>query len=150
MSSTSPKIGEYVRRAQTALNRREPGALTFRSVRHAVNWYYEARQRMASPVNMHPRGEINAAGDAVIVSVDGGRGGDLHEVLVTLEDIHRGLERLREDLPTCFEVLDGNARGVSMKKLGEDTGRAAATISAEIGRAEGYLLAVFRAGGIVR
>lgn len=150
MASSSPKVGELVARAQTALNRREPGSLSFRSVRAAVAWYYEAKGRMSGPQNMHPRGELAPSGDVVVLSVDGGRGGDLHEVMATLEDINRALERLRADLPECFDALDKNARGVTTKRLGEDSGRSPATISAEIGRAEGYLLAVLRPGGVVR
>lgn len=148
--TASGRASADVARAEAALSRRQPGSLTFRSVRTALEWYFVRRDAMQSPQGMHPRGEAAPNGEVVIVSVDGGRGGDLAEVLVTVSEIGRALRQLQVDFPRPAAVLElVHLHGRTQAEVAREHGLAQATVSAELGRAEAYLAGALRASEVL-
>lgn len=127
--------------AEIARQRAERGTLTFRGVRAALAWYFEARERLQGPQGVHPRGETGLDGGTHVVRVDGGVGGDLDGVLVTISTIGAALERLRVRLPRAYEVLVARIRdGQTYRELEEATGLPHTSLSVEDGRGEAFLL----------
>jgi len=152
MSSRDPWTGEDLERAETALARcsRQGQGITFRSVRAALEWFWRTRERMSSPHGMHPRHEIGPDGKAVIVSVDGGRGGDLDDVHATALTIARALARLELDNPQAYVLLVDRTRdGLTLAQMERRHNVSCQMASAHIGRGEYYLLGALRAAEVV-
>ena len=85
-------------------SRRKPRS-RFRSPRAAAEWYWEARERMSSPVGLHPRHERTISGEVVATPrVDGGRGSSMDDVLATVHTIGQALA----------QVGGRNVRGLDM------------------------------------
>lgn len=136
--------------AEEARRRRQRSGLSFRSVRQALGWYWEMRERMSSAHGLHPRGERGPGGQMVWVQVDGGRGGDLDEVLATLATIHRALEVLRRQDVRGWKMLELCWRdGVSQAEVGRRFQVSQKTVSVLSGKAEAYLAGWFSQGGVM-
>jgi hypothetical protein len=81
--------------AKEAEQARDPGSLTFRSVHDALTWWSTKGRLLrgcnaawARTENM-PTKEGNGNGQPVYVSVQGGKGGDLHGALATLITVEK-------------------------------------------------------------
>lgn len=152
MSSRSPRAADDVALADEARARQDNPGGAFRSVDHALRWYFEARERMQSPHALWPRTETHPdTGEEVRVQVDGGRGGDLDGVHATLATIHAVLEELRREEPQQFAVLVRHLRdGKSITAIGQEVGLATATVSGLHWRGHAYLRGRLRGEGVVR
>lgn len=150
MSSRSPRAADDVALADEALAR--DSGQGFRSVEHALDWYWHTRDRMQSPHGMWPRTETHPdTGEEVRVVVDGGRGGDLDGVHATLKTIHDVLEELRHDEPQQLAVLVRHLRdGKSITAVGQEVGLSTATVSGLHWRGHAYLRGRLRGEGVVR
>jgi hypothetical protein len=148
--SRSPRAGQDLSEAEAERERRVRSGLCFPSVRHALRFYFERGQSMQAPLGMHPRGQIAPDGSVVYVDVDGGRGGDIHEVLSTLQTIHDAMVELRLSSPVQFELLVRHVRdGDTYAALGKAANCAASTVSADLGKAESFLLGWLRRSEVV-
>ena len=148
--SSGQQAGADLDRADHARRRRLEGGLTFSSAEGALRWFYEAKERMQSPHNLHPRGEEAASGEVVFVSVDGGRGGDVDEVLTTISTIGRLLRRLAETHPQEHKVLELTHRdGKSLRDV-ESPGLSKSSVSQLLGRAEMWMHGALREAGVLR
>lgn len=170
---------ELVAGAREELGRRQPGSVTFRSARQAVRWYCEKSRLMRGPTAMHPRTERDRTGAEVRVCVDGGRGGDLHEVLVTMATIEKALESLYlvpasrlgrpssvtphqwhwmllaahgglEERPPGWRPDAGRSGSWTQEDLAAKLQVSQRAVSEALGRAEDALSHVLRSGGVVR
>lgn len=152
-----------VRKADARLSGRRPGSCTFGSVRATLEWYYEARGKLQSPLSPMPSttplmvrdtvsGELHATGQHVPrPRVDGGSGSHLDEMLATLRDVSSALERCTEQHPRgCLALVLVVRDGRSQQRIAEDYDVRQQTISVEIGRAEAFLAGLLTAGGVVR
>lgn len=79
--------------AERELAKREPGSQTFRGTTSAIPWFYMKRRLLQGANATQPRTYRTRDGEEVTLSVDGGRGGDIHGTLATLEDIDRAITR---------------------------------------------------------
>lgn len=132
---------------------------TFKSVRAAISWWVEARERMSAPKSPAPHTEpapyARVGGHCrsdtrVLVQVEGGRGGDLDDVLATITTIGQAMAAADRDVrPGAGFLLRVCRDGVTFAKLAEERDVSSSTVSAEIGRAESYLLALLKSAGIV-
>ena len=148
--SRSPRASADFRQAEAERVRRDQSGLSFPSVRHALHFLFERGPSMQSPLGQHPRGQQAADGSIVFVDVDGGRGGDLHEVLTTLATIHEALVALHLTDSVQHELLVLHVRdGKTLQDLGKVSHRSPSTVSAEIGKAEGFLLGWLRRANVV-
>ena len=77
-----------------AESRHAPGSCTFRDLRGALEFYFSRAELLQGANAAHPRSERGLDGAQHHVRVDGGRGGDLHEVLTTVATIERALVRI--------------------------------------------------------
>jgi uncharacterized protein YerC len=111
----------------------------------------EARERMHAPQGVAPRGEIGLDGKMHRISVDGGQGGDLDEVLSTLATIGQALDKLKAYAPRAHEVVVWVVRdGKSLSDLEQPTGLSAASVSRERDRGFAYLAGVWAGSGLLR
>jgi DNA-directed RNA polymerase specialized sigma24 family protein len=130
--------------------RRIRDGLQFASVRHALRFLFERGPSMQGALSHHPRGHQAADGSTVYLQVDGEQGSDLHELMCTLQTVHDALAALRMDLPVAHEMLVLHVRdGRAMSEIGKLSQCSPSTVSAEIGRADGFLLGLLRRGGVV-
>lgn len=150
--SLSPRAAEDLARADAARLRRLSSSLSFTSVRAALRWWAEARGRLQAPHNLYPRTEpLPGTEERVRVDVEGGRGGDLDDVLATATTIGAALDHLRQDYPQEYRVLVlVRLDGQSQAEVARRTGRGAATVSTDVGVAEGYLAGLLRGSGVLR
>lgn len=146
-------------RAEAALAARREGK-SFASVRAALGWYYEARQRLQAPNPRHPhtepapyRGELgeSRSDTRVLIQVDGGKGGDMDDILATLLDIQRAVEEASRAHPRGMETLyllvtTPRTQGqiADLYKVSQ------ASLSVEIGKVESHLKGALTFAGIVR
>ena len=87
--------------------RARKGSVTFRSVEAALRYYFTKRRLLQGATAMAARTETHPdTGEQVRVSVDGGRGGDLDEVLATVHTIGKALAHLHRNL-----TIDPNRPG---------------------------------------
>lgn len=91
--------------AELELSRRGGDGLRFASVRHALGFMFERGAAMQAPLGQHPRGHLARDGSTVHLRVDGGRGGDIDEVLSTLQSIHDAMAALRARDHAAHDVL---------------------------------------------
>lgn len=149
-SSQTAQAREEYRAAETERERRARAGLCFASVRHALKLLFERAPSMQGALPHHPRGYLAPDGSTVYLQVDGGKGGDAHELLTTLQTIHDTLESLRSELPVAHGLLVLHVRdGLTMADLGKRAQCSPSTVSAEIGRAESFLLGLLRQAEIV-
>jgi hypothetical protein len=149
--SRSPKAAADLERAEESTSRQGDSGLTFWSVTAALGWYFEARERMHAPQGVAPRGEIGLDGKMHRISVDGGQGGDLDEVLSTLATIGQALDKLKAYAPRAHEVVVWVVRdGKSLSDLEQPTGLSAASVSRERDRGFAYLAGVWAGSGLLR
>jgi hypothetical protein len=149
--SGSPEAGTDLARAERSLRLRREGGLTFKGARAALSWFFPARLRMQSANNLHPRGEIAPGGEVVFVEVDGGRGGDIDDVLVTISTIGAVLHELEVHHPVEHRMLVARYQdGKSQADIADLVGQSQSSVSAVLGRAEWYCLALLRWAGVVR
>lgn len=148
-SSTSVSAAEDLARADHATRPRDKK--TFRSVRDALGWYFETRERMQSPNGMHPRGEKTATGEVVVLDVDGGQGSSLEDILCTLSTIGTMLEQLKREqgMERAFPAVCLWGMGTPYSTIAEKLGVSTSTASAEVGKGFSYLLGLMRAGGVL-
>lgn len=150
MSSRSPRAERDLTAATAELRRRSQAGTCFASVRHALRYYFERGEAMQHPLAQHPRGHQAPDGSTVYLQVDGGRGGDIDDVLATLQTIHTAMVELRDEHPVAAELLVLSARdGVAFTELGRRAKCSPSTVSAEVGRAESFLLGWLRREGVV-
>lgn len=148
--SLSRRATEDVTLADTERSRRGSGGRTFASVRHALTFFFERSEAMQSALGQHPRGQTAPDGSQVFVDVDGGRGGDLDELLATLQTIHAAVVDLHLDSSVRHRLLEMSVRdGLSQTEIAKRSGLSQSTVSAELGRAEGFLLGWLRRAEIV-
>lgn len=153
MSSRSPAAAVDLAIAEAMLERRRRASgRTFSSVNFALEWFWRMREAMQSPQGLHPRGEPVAGTNQVVwVNVDGGKGGDLDEVLVTLSTIGAALEELRHHNPVGHGILLlSELEGKTLRAIAEKTGLSVGKCSYELGKAIDYLAAWLRCEGILR
>ena len=83
--------------AERELSKRDPGSITFRCVSGggsgALPFFYTKRRLLQGANAAQPRTYRTRDGEEVTMSVDGGRGGDIHGTLAVLEDIDRAIGR---------------------------------------------------------
>jgi hypothetical protein len=139
--------------AEDALDRCS-GQLTFRNLRVALGWYYSMRPRMQSPPSMDlgRRAQRAPDGSAVILDVDGGKGGDADEVLATLVTIRDALEDLGRQHSRRHQVLVlAHERGLSQRDIARELHASQNWVSAELGKAESHVVGYLRgAGGVLQ
>ena len=122
---------ENVQRAERALAHRGE-RLTFRRLDRALGWYWEFSQRMQAPMSPRMRQDHG---------VDCGPGGDPAEVLCTLSTIGTALHRLQLAEPVRHGILIAIRRdGVSLREISKRAKMDRRQASAELGRAEQYLV----------
>jgi DNA-directed RNA polymerase specialized sigma24 family protein len=149
MASSDLRAAQDLARAEVVLERRAKSSLTFRSARSALVWYYEARERLQAAHSLHPRGELHK-GEIVRVSVDGGRGGDLDEVLATLCTIARALADLTERMPYPARALSYQLQdGLPQKEIAKLLNCSQQQVSIEVGKAESFLAGALLGSGVV-
>lgn len=150
-SSLSPRATDDVRRADDERERRNNYGLVFPSVRHALGFFFERGPAMQSPLPQHPRGHrVPGSDETVYVQVDGGRPSDPHDIHATLLSISKAMWELKKSEPVRYELLVLHVRdGKAFAELGKAANRAPSTVSADIGRAESFLLGWLRRDGIV-
>lgn len=140
MARSSRDAGPDLERAEKA---RKRGRRRFRSAKQAVAWYFEARERMQSPVGRHPRGETLPNGEQVIMRVDGGSGGDIDGVLATISTIGSAIESLRRHDSRWGFVLVASVRdGIKQGDLALKFKVSQPTVSGWIGRAEAFIAGI--------
>lgn len=140
-SSFDHEVIASLKLANDQLIRRKAGSVTFRSVDSALNWFFEMRTKLDGPQSMTPKTHTALDGSECTISVDGGRGGDMHEVFATMLTIDQGLVSLRTSMPRAFAILVMRLRdNTSWDDLEKLTGLGRATISKELGNAESYLM----------
>jgi hypothetical protein len=150
VSSSSARAREDFRNAEAQTARRAYDGLTFASVERCLAWFFPMREKMQSPKGMHPRGEEHL-GELVILDIEGGRGGDMDEVLATLSTVGAALEQLRQDIPRAWEVVVARLRdGKTFRDLEKIHGVSCSSLSADEGKGQAYLLGQLRAAGVVR
>ena len=137
-------------RAEKARARQIDGGLTFRNVRHALQWHYEARDRVSSGAGVHPRGQRAANGQTVVISVDGGRSVERDEVLATLSTIHAAIDGAGKAHPEGMAWLARQIQGESQADIAKLAQKSQKTISVSIGRAEAYIRGALDAGKVLR
>lgn len=136
--------------AENERKRRVSEGLTFPSVRHAMNFLFERAPSMQSPLSHHPRGLVAADGSTVYLQIDCGGGGDIHEILTTLQSVHDALEALRQIDQVRHRLFVLHVRdGRTMVELGHVAKCSPATASREVSIAEGFLLGWLRSGGVI-
>lgn len=144
-SSRGNEAADDMEQADEQLARRAQGSATFRSVRAALGWFFAAEMRFRGPQGVSPRGEVGPDGNTHIVSVDGGKGGDLDEALATQATIRMALGRLQEDYPRAFQVLVARIRdGQSFRELEKSSGVSLSILSLEDARGEAFLRGYLR------
>lgn len=147
--SQSRQAARDLEQAEIERLRRTDDGLQFASVRHALGFLFERGPSMQTALGRHPRGHQAADGSTVVLSVDGGRGGSIDDVLATLQTIHDALHQLKMHDPVAHELLVLHVRdGHSMVELGKRSGLAPSTCSAKIGQGQYFLLGRL-AGGVV-
>ncbi|MEL6349143.1 MAG: hypothetical protein AAFV53_38920 [Myxococcota bacterium] len=120
--------------------RARSGGIRFQSVKAALGWYFEMQGKLGSPQSMHPRTQTAPGGAQVYVRVDGGRGGDLDEVLATMATIGKALERLHRVFPMGHRILVGvYQEGRTGQLLSEELEVSASNVSRFRGKAEFFL-----------
>lgn len=151
MSSRSPRAADDLSRAEETISRRTHSGLTFTSVHKTLGWYFEARERMQSAQSMHPRGEPGTGGEVVFLSVAGGKGGDIDEVLATISTVGAALRALHVDYPRAHAVLVAFHRdGQSLRDQARRHGMHHQSMSVEFGKGEAYLVGLLRRAGVLR
>lgn len=153
--STSPETIDALELAEYKRLRRQASgpkrSQTFEGVKHALTWYFEARERMQGPKGLHPRGEAGPGGTTVIVDVDGGQGGDMDDVLATISTIGSALRFLQAEWPRRHDVLVRTHRdGHSTRKIAEAVKLSHVAVSNDLGLAEMFVSGVLRQGGVLR
>lgn len=119
--SDSPETAALVADADRRRLRRTTDGLQWTSAPRALTWFYEARERMSSPVGMHPRTSAGPGGQQVHVRVQGGKGGDIDEVLASIVSIGQTLDALAAWQPQAARAVELRHRdGASMEKIGQD------------------------------
>lgn len=155
MSATSRSLHESgaYDRAEAAIQRRTGVGIQFATSRKAIGWYFETRLRMQAAHGMHPGTDLvdGRTGERARIVVDGGKGGDLDEVLATLSSLARALNEAHVYYPrgtaALVMMLDGNKK---QSEIADEHKVTQQTISIEVGRAVAYLDGVLRAGGVLR
>lgn len=149
MSSLSPRAGDDLR-AVRHLEVTEDDGLIFRSVRHALRFFFERGAAMSAPLCHHPRGHQTADGAVVYIQVDGGRGSSIDEVHATLQSIRQAMDALADDR-LALEMVELCLRdGMSQEEAGKAKGMSRQTVSVHLGRGISFLTGWLRAHGIVR
>ncbi len=150
MPSTSDRARRDLAHAERIRARFVHDGLCFRNLNAALQWFFPMRLRMSCPQGMSPRGELAPSGDIVVISVDGGKGGDLDEVLSTLVTVQEAIEQLRVDYPRAATVLVSHHRdGKSLRDQAKDAGLHHATMGVELARGEAYLVGRLKGAGVL-
>ncbi len=119
--STSPETAALVEAADRRRQRRTGTGLSWTSAPRALEWFYEAKERMSSPVGMHPRTSTAPGGAQVLIRVDGGKGGDLDEVMACIVSIGQTLAALHAWRPQAARAVELRHRdGLSLEKIGHE------------------------------
>lgn len=142
--------GEAKADMEAADLRRERGP-GFKGVRSALEWYFEARERMQSPNNNSPKSETALDGSQAIVRVDGGKGGNIDDTLSTISTIGGALGALNKfDNQLHYIVVACHRDGKRLADLEEKMGIAISTISARLGKGESFLAGRLHGTGVLR
>lgn len=149
-SQTTAARLEYEAAEAQRKRRTEENGLQFASVKHALRFLWERGSLMQAPLAHHPRGHKAADGSTVYLDVDGGKKADIHDVFATLQTIHDALEKLRRARAVQHQILVLYVRdGLSMDEIARRADRSQSMVSADIGNAESFLLALLIEGGVV-
>ena len=119
--------------------RRVDDGLRFRDVRHAMQWYFESRERISSPSGVRPRTERARDGSHVVVNVDGNRAANLDDVMATLATLNAAVERCGRHCARGMPMLAMMVQGQSQAAIASESGLSQQTVSNEIGRAISFL-----------
>lgn len=140
-SSRSSQAARDLELADPVTTRRNaPGRLRFQSVASALGWFYPARERMQAANPADIRGERMSNGEMTRISVDGGPGGDVTEVLATISTIGTALRRLARHNPQAHAIVEWTRRdGKTQAEIEELTNLAQSTISSLLARGEEFL-----------
>lgn len=114
--------------------------LRFRSIRHALQWFYEARDRVSAPGGMHPRGQYARDGSMVVIDVEGGMPVDTDEVNAVLLTVHGAIVDAGRVHDRGMQWLACTIGGESQSDIARRCKLDHKTVSHEIGRAESFLL----------
>lgn len=146
-------------RAEAALAARR-GGKSFANVRAALAWYYETRERLQTANPRHPhtepapyRGELgeSRSDTRVLVQVDGGKGGDMDDILATLLDIQRAIREAARAFPRGMDTLYLLITTTQTQGHIADQHKVSqASLSVEIGKVESHLKGALTFAGIVR
>ena len=136
--SKSRKTGHDLQLADAA-NQPLDG-IRFSSVRQALRWYFKRAQTLTSPQGMQPRTYATKGGAQVLVSVDGGKGGDFDDVLATMATIGASLARLKAFNRRAHHVLLRVYRdGDTQKFIAENHDWSERHVSEQRAKGETYL-----------
>lgn len=138
------------RQAEHAIRRQTSDGLTFATVRKSLQWFVEARGRMATASGCHPRASRAADGSMVVVDVDGGKPTSRDEVLATLATVHAAIEDARVHYPEGVDYLIRTHTGETQSDIARVTQKSQQTISIAIGKAEAFLVGRLGAAGVLR
>lgn len=165
------QVTHDLERAEAELSRRVCDGLQFASIRHALIFLFERGPAMQAALGAHPRGQLGPDGERHYIQVDGGRQRDVHEVHATLITLRRALDNCRHELPVeahCLRLryrdpelvppqreLKGGGAALCgdllpFVEVGKRANVAPSTASSACGRAESFVLALLRVGGVVQ
>jgi hypothetical protein len=149
-TSSNPDVQAAFRAAEDRIRHRESTA--FGSVRAAVGWWSEARERMQAPNPMHPRTECvdRATGERARIVVDGGRGGDLDETFARIATIGEAIEKgRREEAMGTAALLELVTTKSTQTAIADRQKVAQSTLSVHVARAEKVIAAKLRDAGLL-
>lgn len=131
--SLSRRAGEDAERASASLRRRTD-RYTFRSLKKALGWFFETRERLQSPLS--PRISAETAD-----RVEGGEGSTIADAQANLSTIRQAMDRLlRERGPWVVELVELHHRdGMSIEKIADREKKSTNTISLHLGRGQTFL-----------
>lgn len=150
-SAKDPRADAELGRAEDALRKRRREGNRFASVSATLGFYYSKRHQLQAPQSPSPRVAQTYHGETVAQPrVDGGRGGNVEDVLATLYSVHQGVNALAQDHPKAHRVLELVYEGGLVNgDVGRAMGASPATISAWRNAGEMYLLAWLRQAEII-
>ena len=142
-------------RAQNTINAKNAG-LTFNGPDVALSWWVEAKDRMQSPKSPMPetyRTHTDGArsDERVVVQVDGGRGGRIDEVFVTIVTIGKAVEMAHRESARGMDAwLRITTSRETQNLIAIEMRICQKSLSIEIGKSKAAFSAILRQAEILR
>lgn len=133
------------------LRRVEERGLSWTSVGRVLEWYFPMREKLQSPVGMHPRTSTSSSGAEVLIRVQGGKGGDIDEVLAVMASVAKTLGGLSTHLPAAAKAIELRHRdGASMEEIAKILQVGPTQASLLVGRGEAFVTGALMVAGVIR